>query len=130
MIKISDKEIEAVSALEPLNRYQYVIKRIVDSDLLYSLIDQKGSWAISELENNKLFPIWSANVFANNCALNAWSGFEYKEITLETFQEVLIDFIEEENLLLNVFPVGIKTGFVVGIKEFARDLADELNRYH
>lgn len=130
MIKITDKEIEAVSALEPYHRYQYAIKRIADNELLYSVIDQQGSWAISELENHKLFPIWSANVFANLFTLYPRPGFECKEITLETFQEVLIDFIEEENLLLNVFPLGIKTGFVVDINEFARDLADELNRYH
>jgi hypothetical protein len=130
MIRITDQEIEAVSALDPFNRYQYVLKRIADSEVLYSLVNQKGSWAISELKDNKLFPIWSAHVFAKRCALDAWAGFECKEVTLETFQEVLIDFIEEENLLLNVFPVGIKTGFVVDVNEFVRDVVDGLNRYH
>jgi len=89
-------------------------------------MNQDGSWAISELEKYKLFPIWSAGIFAERCALDAWVGFDYKEITLETFQEELIEFIEAENLLLNIFSVGTKTGFVVELDEFVRDLVDEL----
>ena len=129
MIKVTDKEIETVSALEPFKRYQYAVKRIADSELLYSLIDQEGNWASSEVENNKLMSIRPANVFAKHCAIGPWSGFKFREITLETFQEEIIDFIRQGNLLLNIFPVNFKTGFVVDIDEFVRDLVDELKKY-
>ena len=64
MIKITEKEIKAVSALAPYERYKYFIKRIVDTELMYSLKSHDGNWAISKVEASKLFPLWSAREFA------------------------------------------------------------------
>ena len=129
MIKITEQEVNMVTALEPFDRYKYLIKRVADSEKLYSLINKEGNWALSDVENNLLLPIWSAEIFAINCAQGNWAGFEYKEISIESFEEEIIGFIHEEKLLLNVFPVGSNTGFVVDLNEFVRDLANELRKY-
>ena len=41
----------------------------------------------------------------------------------------IIYLISNENYLLNVFPVGLKTGFIVDLEEFIRDLKYELDKY-
>jgi len=35
----------------------------------------------------------------------------------------------ENNYLINVFPMNNKTGFVVSLEEFERDLSEELKNY-
>jgi hypothetical protein len=127
-MKNTEKEIQSVFALEPFNRYQYLIK-IADNEHLYSLKSKDGNWAISQLEGNNLFPIWSSKEFATNCLIDGWAGFEFEEISLEIFKNNLVNFIENEKFLLNVFPVNSKTGFVLSVDEFVRDLDEELKKY-
>jgi len=129
MIKITEKEKEAVSSLPPFERYKYFIKRVADTELMYSLKSLEGNWAISEVETSKLFPLWSAKEFAEQCLVSGWAGFEVEEIDMDVFEDELLDFIHSQGYLLNVFPVGASTGFVVDINEFAKDLSEEMKNY-
>lgn len=88
---------------------------MADTELMYSLKSPDGNWAISEVEASKLFPLWSAKEFAGQCCIAGWSDFTIEEIDLEAFEDDLLDFIHSEGYLLNVFPVGQNTGFVVDI---------------
>jgi uncharacterized protein DUF2750 len=128
-MKITENEIKRVSALEDFKRYEYAIKRIADHTKIYSLKSSEGYWAISTVDENKLFPIWSAPQYAINCAIDGWHDFEVVEIPINTFQSDLMTSIEDEGFLLNVFPVGKDTGFVVDLDEFIRDLRVELEKY-
>ncbi|WP_345948085.1 DUF2750 domain-containing protein [Mucilaginibacter sp. PAMB04274] len=128
-MRITEQEIREVSTLIPIERYKYTIKRIADAEKLYYLQDSDGSWAVSEVRDKTLFPIWSAEEFARMCINGAWANFNVIEVVLELFQEELIYAIQDEGFLLNVFPVNDTTGFVVNIEEFVRDLTDELQNY-
>ena len=129
MRSLSAKEIEAVTSLDAFKRFQYLIKRVADSEKLYSLKSLEGNWAVSTIDNKTLFPIWSATEFAEKCAIDGWEAFDVTEISLTQFLDNIIDFISDEALLLNVFPVGRTTGFVVDLHEFVRDLKEELAKY-
>jgi len=128
-MKITGKEIEAVSALAPYERYKYFIKRVADTELIYSLKSPDGNWAISEVEASKLFPLWSAKEFAEQSKASGWLGFQVEEITLETFEDELLEFVHLHGYLLDVFAVRQNTGFVVDIVEFAKDLSEEMKNY-
>lgn len=129
-MKITDKEIEATSNLEPAKRYQYFIKRVADSEKMYSLVDDEGSWAIADVDEKSLFSVWSAPKFAETCAVGEWEGFVVKEFTIENFEDEVIDEIDKNGYLINVFSVKGKSGFVVELNEFARDLSEEMKKYH
>ncbi|MGL5233625.1 MAG: DUF2750 domain-containing protein, partial [Empedobacter falsenii] len=66
--------------------------------------------------------------FAELTKNDGWENCEVLELTFDDFEETLFDYIDENNLLINVFPTD-KTGFVVNLEEFARDLKDELEQY-
>lgn len=123
------KEIENVVALEPIARYKYCIKKIADWEEFYTLVDSEGKYVLSELDNEKLFPIWSAGEFAELCLTDGWESLAIKKLDLDDFENEIIDFIADENSLINVFPLYDKTGFVVTLNEFARDLNEELKNY-
>ena len=109
--------------------YKYFIKKVADTEKIYIILDEANNYILSEIENNTLIPVWSNSEFALLCKTNGWENAIIKEITLEWFENNLIDYIENNNLLINVFPVYNKTGFVVDINELARDLNDELKNY-
>lgn len=118
------KEIEKVISLEPLKRYKYFIKKIADRELFYTLIDNKGLYAISEIDENNLFPLWSDKEYAELCRVSGWEGYSVQEHTLEDLNDIL-----KLGYLLNIFPVYDRTGFVVDSEEFTRDLNEELENY-
>ena len=128
-MKITENEIRSVSALDEFKRYQYSIKRIADHTKIYSLKNETEDWAISTIENNKLFPVWPAQEYAESSAIDSWNGFKVQEISIHTFQKDIMTSIEAEGFLLNVFPVGKTTGFVVDLDEFVNDLKEELKKY-
>lgn len=127
---INFKEIETVSLLEPIERYRYFLKRVADNEKLCLLEYPNGEYATSELNGNTLIPLWSAKEFAELCTVNGWEECTVKEISLENFEDEIIDIITESSYLINIFPVFEKTGFVVDVNEFARDLSDELKKYY
>lgn len=128
-MKINDKEFEAVLKLKPFDRYQYFIKRVADSELMYTVVDDSDNWAIADVEGTNVLSIWPAREYALENLFDEWKDFTVKEFTLEYFEDEIIDRIEENNYLLNVFSIKGKSGFVVDINEFARDLSDEMGKY-
>ena len=61
---LNNKEIEVVSKLPALKRYEYFIKKVADFEEVWGLFDV--GWAISEDDNgNSLMPFWSKKEFAN-----------------------------------------------------------------
>jgi len=129
-MKITNKEIEAVSQLEAFQRYKYSIKRVADSEKMYTLIDENGYFAIADIENSAVLSVWPAFEFAENNAVDEWGSYSVKEITIEEFEEDIIDIIEKNNWLINVFSIKGKSGFIVDLNEFAKDLSIEMQKYH
>ncbi len=122
------KEIENILKLNPFERYQYFIRKIADREIAYTLIFPNGDYTISTIDDKKIFPIWSAKEFAELGKVEGWENCNIIKLTFDDFEETLFDYIDENNLLLNVFPTD-KTGFVVSLEEFTRDLKDELEQY-
>ncbi len=128
-MKISQKEIESICKLPPFDRYNYFIKRVADFETMYTLVNDAGNLVLSEIEDKYLLPFWSAQVYAELNIANEWEKYTVKKVTLEEFEDDYIDMIVENNYLINIFPIDNKTGFVVDVNEFARDLADEMQKY-
>ena len=123
------KEIENILKLESFDRYNYFIKKISDLEVLYSLKSPEGNFAISEIDKHYMLPLWSHEEFAKLNLNAGWENFEIYEISLEKLEADIFSFILENNYLINVFPLNSKTGFVVNLEEFKRDLEEELENY-
>lgn len=126
---MKDKEIENVSGLEPYNRYQYFIKKVADFEELWTIIDENGDYAFSDVDDKVLISFWSAKEYIDSNLNDGWKNCKPKKITLDDLEDEIFDLIASENYLINVFPVSGKSGFVVDLDEFARDLNDELKNY-
>jgi len=114
-MKLHLKEIEKVSKLEPLKRYQYFIKRIADFEEFWTLVDYDGCVALSEVEENTLISFWSSEDFIKSNLFDNWKNLTAFKITLDDFEDTFAPLITDNNYLINVFPVNRKSGFVVDI---------------
>ena len=128
-MNLKTQEIESVIKLEPFERYKYSLKRIADNETLYTIKRDNETIAISDLDDEKLIPFWSAKQFAELNITDEWNEFYVEEISLDDFENEMVDFINENNFLMNIFPINNKTGFVVSLDEFISDLNIELERF-
>lgn len=125
---MNKKETENVLLLDPFERYQYFIKKVADWEEFFTLIDEKGDYVLSELDNYELLPLWSTREFAELCKVDGWENHMIKELTLEDLESEFIEFVSDRKCLMNVFPVNNNTGFVVSVDEFIWDMNDELEK--
>lgn len=128
-MKIHSKELETVVLLPPIKRYQYFLKKVADGEKMYTLESVDGNLAISEIEGKTMMPFWPKVEFVDSCRVNEWASFVTKEITLDIFQDEIIELMIDNDYLANIFPVKDFTGFVVTLNEFSRDLGEELSKY-
>ena len=100
---ISENEFNALIKSQPDVRYQYALKRIVDTETIWSIVDNNGAFFIPSYGNERLFPIWSSKEYAHAFCVKDWSNWKIEAISLDTFENSIIDFICKEELSINVF---------------------------
>ncbi|GJM65021.1 DUF2750 domain-containing protein [Persicobacter diffluens] len=126
---LSKKEVESVLKLSPFERYQYFIKKVADYEELWTIVDDKNELALSEIDNNQMISLWSASEYIQSNLGDGWENCRSLKLDLDSFEQDIMPVIIENEYLLNVFSVNNKSGFVVSISEFIRDLNEELNNY-
>jgi hypothetical protein len=130
-LKISPKEIETLMSCNPDVRYQYTIKRIADTETLWTLGVDNQTFAIQKNGEDHLLPIWSSKEFAIIFGSTFMKEYSCVPISLDNFEESIIDIICENGYLLNVFPTQTEEiGKVVGINSFSEDLSAALSEYN
>ncbi len=129
-LKISKEEFKALTKCSSEVRYQYALKRIADTETMWSIIEDTESFAIQSYGNERFLLIWSSKEYAQAFCVNNWSSCKCIAITLDAFEKSIIDFICEEKLLINVFPTQQEVfGKIVGLNSFAKDLSEALEDY-
>ena len=128
--RISNEEYEALTKCQPEVRYQYTLKRLADTETMWSIVGDKNSFAIQPFGKERLLPIWSSKEYAQAFCINDNADCVSIAITLDSFEESVIDYICKEELLLNVFPTAQESvGKIVGLNTFAEDLSEILEDY-
>jgi Protein of unknown function (DUF2750) len=123
------KEIEHVSVLKPIERYSYFIKKIADYEEVWTVVNLSGDYALSDIDDKIFISFWSAKEFISSNLKQGWEECIPKKLTFANLEDEVFDLIARENYLINVFPVNGKSGFIVDLDEFIRDLHEELERY-
>ena len=127
---ISEKEFNALIKSQPNVRYQYALKRIADTETMWSIVDNNGAFVIHSYGNERLLPIWSSKEYAHAFCVKNMLDYKITFISLDFFEESIIDYICKEGLSINVFPTGQEVlGKVVGLNQFAEDLSHALEDY-
>ncbi len=106
------------------------MKRIADTETLWTMAIDAKAIGIQIYEGKKLFAVWSSKEYGMAFCEKVNADVSCLPITLDDFEEYFIDFICNEDLFMNVFPtIDEPIGKVVDINEFAERLGKELEDY-
>jgi hypothetical protein len=129
-LEISDKEFEALNKCTPEVRYQYTLKRIADAEAIWLLWNDEDGIVIQAYDEECLLPMWSSREYAQAFCVGDFKDCKCKAVTLDYFVEYVVDVINEDNLLIDVFPTQQEgRGKVVDLNTFAEDLNKYLEDY-
>lgn len=105
----------------PIKRLSFTIEHLLKADEIYVLEESKNSFALSEFEGNKLLSFWPTEEIAKNNAKGNWENFTTRKINISEM-EVILDVIEDNKWMMDVFPTDSKTGAILTVDEFVENL--------
>lgn len=86
-MSIDPKEIETVLLLTAEDRYEFFLDQVSENGILWALCHETQGWPTfqDDEQGYTLFPLWSDDVFAQQCAVGEWEGFAPKSFTIAKF---------------------------------------------
>lgn len=122
--------INSILTLSEQKRYEYTIKRIADSELVW-LLDDNGWISYGDDFGNILLPIWSEQEFAELNAINEWETAKPTPMEVEEFLLVLIPMLIEQNINLAIFPLpNTEKNITIDSKVFALQLNNYIAEWY
>ena len=118
------KEIAIMSRSNAKDRFDFTIRKVGEWEEIFILEKLPIDFAFGLVgEGELIFPIWPAELFAQDNAIGGWSNYQVRKVEIEELLNIVEaqDEQEEEDVLISVFPMGEKAGFIVTIEEFMRD---------
>jgi hypothetical protein len=127
-LEISDREFQAVIALPGPARYEHLIKRIADTEEIWSLRTEEG-WVLAGDEGRDCLPVWPHARYAAACAIGTWSGSEPTLIALDDWLDDWLPRLESEHHGISGFPTPDGRTVIVEPMEMHAHLEEELSQY-
>lgn len=127
-MKVSQEEMEAVSALDGPSRFKHFVKRVADAEVAWGL--WSDGWALMEADDGaQVFPLWPAREYAQAYATDDWAMYEPEEIALDDLLDELLPKLEANGVRPGVFPTTQGMGTTPTVQELERALQAELEKY-
>jgi Protein of unknown function (DUF2750) len=124
----SKDEIRAILSCEGAKRYEYLVKKTCDQEVVFSLWND--GWLLSaDSTGNSYFPIWPHPAYAEICAEGEWKGSRAKAITLSDWMERWTTGLIADKRIIAAFPTKDNRGVSVAPLKFHDDLKSELENY-
>lgn len=126
----SDIEVRSVLSKNSQDRYIYSVKRIADTQMLWSLRASDGGWALAASDaGNEIVPIWPHEKFAALCTVKEWIGYKPESIQLNVWIDRWTPGIIKDGRLVSICPTIESRGSVISAEEFLSHLEEELVQY-
>lgn len=127
--RLNDQEFKSVMSLTATRRYDYLIKKIVDSQVLWSLSSDDGWVLMGKDDGQELIPVWPHEKFAAACISEDWKGSKPQAISLDEWMEHWIPGILQDRRLIAAFPNPAHDALIVPPDGMLADLKEELLQY-
>lgn len=128
---ISQTELKAIVKLDPIKRYKYFLKRIADSESMFSLGEDENPWILS-YNNEQALVLWPFEEFVGYYKSKRKDFDDSKPIKISIYE---LDNKEVAKLkdnginTVDIFPIDENCGHLIKIDDFILDLNRELENY-
>ena len=126
--KISEQQIKAVLALDGEKRYRHFIKEVVGNDVIWVLGTDDGWYLVGDEDESELLPLWPAKEYAQLYA-DECDGGQPIAVSLEDFMHNHVESLSDGGIGVAVFMTPSGLGTTPSLKQFVRDISDELDKY-
>lgn len=120
-MKVTQKQMDALLAAPPAQRYEFFVHKVVDWEEAWGLYDDGWAMLVDD-DGTKYFPLWPAKEYAEVCAKDDWARYEPEAIPLADLLNELLPQLHGDSVSIAVFvtPGG------KGVTVTAEHLRDEL----
>lgn len=118
------KKQKAISAMEAPERYDYFVRTICDSKVVWGLFNE--GWAAGKVDSIDVIPVWPERELAADCATGDWAELTPKEIPLEDFLGKWLPGATADHTRFAVFPTVSQKAAVVENETLRSDIDAEL----
>ena len=127
---ISKEEFQALEKCNSETRYTYTVKRIIDTEVLWTIVDEEDHLVIQTDGNKKLLPVWSSKEYAQVFCVKGENNYKYSAFTWETFEDSVMEYIRQNDILINVFPTKKESfGKIVDSNTFVEEINKLIEEY-
>ena len=124
---IDTRQLQAVIMLPGPQRYEYFVKRVAETGVVWSLYRQ--GWALARKEDGTLvFPLWPDSEFAQVCADYEWTGYVPQSFALDELMTELLPQLEQDGIVTGVFYTPGARDVMPTAGLLRTDLKDEISR--
>ena len=128
--RISNEEFQALEKCNSETRYTYTVKRIIDTEVLWTIVDEEDHLVIQTDGNKKLLPVWSSKEYAQVFCVKGENNYKYSAFTWETFEDSVMEYIRQNDILINVFPTKKEPfGKIVDSNTFDEEINKLIEEY-
>jgi len=100
---MNQQKIDNIFALEPKERYGYLIRKIADFETIYLIADNEDKYVMIGSNGNNVLPVWPEKEFAELFLIDDWHEFKVVEYSVNEFMDFLDD-LEKDEIKLAGFP--------------------------
>lgn len=129
---LTDADKAAAQALGDDERFNHFVNKVCEQQEMWILTDEHGCMMLTSDDDEDCIPVWPHADYAKEWAVDDWSQCKPEAISLPVWQSRWLPGMEEDELLVAVFPTTDATGVVVEPRELqeAFDRKKKLGRYN
>jgi hypothetical protein len=124
-----EQEVKAVLKMDGARRCEYFVKRVVDTEQLWSLRGGDGWVLMADDTGTPLVPVWPHERYAQECADGDWADCQPSPIALEAWLRAWTPGLEKDGRQVAVFPTAVGAGVVLASRELEAALREEMENY-
>jgi hypothetical protein len=122
---VNDRQFAAVAALEGRERFEHLLKRICDTEIVFLVVDDDGELIVLKDKENPApaqVPIWPHPRYAEAYRASLGGGADYGSIELTEFVEDLLPYLSEEGIQLVVMPTEEGRALAIAADELRKSI--------
>jgi len=117
--KLTEEQRARVQAREAQERFDHFLEKVVDWEEIWSLADGEGCVMLTTEDGESCLPVWPHPDYALDWATEGWEGCEPLKIDLESWFERWSPGLEEDGILVAVFPRLDDEGVLLSSRELS-----------
>ncbi len=120
---LTDADKAAAQTMRDDERFNHFISRVCEHDELWILTDEHGCMMLTSDDEEDCIPMWPHADYAREWAVDDWSQCKPEAISLKVWQSRWVPGMEDDELMVAVFPTPDATGVVVEPREVQEAIA-------